>query len=72
MQRRLLGAHAGVAADEVQLAHRHIQRGLVGVLEVQEFGRAFAAARQVNRHQPVVAANAVAGVHDRIADLELR
>jgi hypothetical protein len=36
VQRRLVGADAGVAADQVQLRHRHVQRGLVGVLEVQE------------------------------------
>jgi hypothetical protein len=36
VQRGLVGAHAGVAADQVQLAHRHVQRGLVGVFQVQE------------------------------------
>ena len=39
VQRRLFGADAGVAADQVQLRHRHVQRGLVGVLEVQELRR---------------------------------
>jgi hypothetical protein len=36
VQRRFVGAHAGVAADQLQLAHRHIQHGLVGVFQVQE------------------------------------
>ena len=36
VQRCLVGAHPGVAADQLQLAHRHIERGLVGVFEVQE------------------------------------
>jgi hypothetical protein len=33
-----LGADAGVAADQLQLRHRHVQRRLVGVFEVQELG----------------------------------
>ena len=37
VQRRLFGADAGVAADQVQLRHRHVERGLVGVFQVQEF-----------------------------------
>jgi hypothetical protein len=36
VQRRLVGAHAGVAADQVQLADRHVEHGLVGVFQVQE------------------------------------
>jgi hypothetical protein len=36
VQRRFVGAHAGVAADQLQLADRHVQRGLVGVFQVQE------------------------------------
>ena len=36
VQRRLVGAHPGVAADQLQLADRHIERCLVGVLEVQK------------------------------------
>ena len=36
VQRRLVGAHAGVAADQLQLADRHVQRGRVGVLQLQK------------------------------------
>ena len=36
VQRRFLGADAGVARDQVQLRHRHVERRLVGVFEVQE------------------------------------
>ena len=39
VQRRLLGAHAGVARDQVQLRDRHVELRLVGVLEVQELAR---------------------------------
>jgi hypothetical protein len=69
VQRRLVGADAGVAADQVQLRHRHVQRGLVGVFQVQELAGAFA---QVDVQQPLVAADAVVDVHHRVADLQLR
>ncbi len=69
VQRRLLGRHAGVAADQRELRHRHVQRRLVGVFQVQELARTFA---QVDVDQPHVAADAVRGVHDRIAQLQLR
>ena len=48
VQRRFFGADAGVAADQVQLRHRHVERGLVGVLQVQELaGAAFASPRSM-------------------------
>ena len=77
VQRRLVGADAGVAADQVQLRHRHVQRGLVGVLEVQELLQqrlAFGidALAQVHVGQAAVAADAVRAVHHRVADVELR
>ncbi len=68
VQRRLFGRHTGVAADQVQLRHRHVQRGLVGVLEVQELRGAVA---DVDVQQALVAADAVVRVHDRVADLQL-
>ena len=67
VQRGVLGRSARVAADEVQHGHRHVQRGIVGVGQVQEFGRAFT---QVDVDQPHVAADAMLGMHDRIASLE--
>ena len=33
----LVGADAGVATDQLQLTDRHIEHGLVGILQVQEF-----------------------------------
>ena len=39
VQRRGGRIGAAVAADQVQLRHRHVQRGLVRVLELQELGR---------------------------------
>jgi hypothetical protein len=53
----------------VQLRHRHVQLGLLGVFQVQEFGLAFA---QVHAGQAHVAADAVVDVHHRVADLQLR
>ncbi len=69
VQRRLFGRHAGVARDQVQLRHRHVERGLVGVLEVQELARTIA---QVDVEQALVAADAVIHMHHRVADLQLR
>ena len=71
VQRRLVGADAGVAADQVQLRHRHVERRLVGVLEVQELGRLLVAAAEVDVDQAEVAADAVVDVHHRVADLQL-
>ncbi|GAB1384227.1 hypothetical protein MASR1M50_25480 [Burkholderiales bacterium] len=36
VQRRLVGTDAGVAADQVQLRHRHVQHRLLRVFQVQE------------------------------------
>ena len=75
VQRGLVGAHAGVASDQLQLAHRHIQRGFVGVFEVQKLlqcGRAVGVLlAQVHVDQAPVAADAVRAVHDWIAHIQL-
>ena len=34
VQRRFFGADAGIAADQVQLADRHVERGFVGVFQM--------------------------------------
>ena len=68
VQGRGLGQAAGVAADDVQLRHRHIELVLAGVFKQQELGLAFA---KIKVEQALVAAYAVLGVHHRIADLEL-
>ena len=77
VQRRLVGADAGVAAHQVQLAHGHVERGLVGVLQVQHFlqqrlALGIGALAQVHVDQAAVAADAVRGVHHRVAHVELR
>ena len=48
-----------------RLRHRHVELGVVGVDELQEFGRAFA---HVQRDEAEVAADAVLLVDDRVAD----
>ena len=67
MQRGVLGCGTRIAANEVQHGHRHVQGGVVGVGQVQEFGRTFA---QVDVDQPHVAADTVLCMDDRIARLE--
>ena len=76
MQRRFIGAHPGVATNQLQLADGHIQRGLVGIFKVQEFlqqrrtvRRLFA---QVKIDQAPVAADAVGAVNHRVANVQLR
>lgn len=76
VQRRLVGADAGVAADLVQLRDGHVERGLVGVLQVQHFLQerlafGIGALAQVHVDQAAVAADAVRGVDHRVADVEL-
>ena len=67
VQRGILGRGARVAADEVQHGHWHVQGGIVGVGQVQEFGGAFT---QVDVDQPHVAPDAMLGMDDRVARLE--
>ena len=75
VQRRFIGTHAGVAADHLQLAHGHIQRGLVGVFQVQElllFGLAIGAQLpHIHVDEAAVAPNAVRAVYHRVAHIEL-
>ena len=75
VQGRLVGAHAGVAADQLQLADRHIQRGRVGVLQLQELLQLrhtmFIGLAHVHIEQPAVAADAVRRVHHRVAHAQL-
>jgi hypothetical protein len=75
VQRRLVGADARVAADLLQLADRHVQHGFVGVFEVQELLQCRFAVRvllaQVQIDQAPVAADAVGGMHHRVADVQL-
>ena len=57
------------------MADRHIQRGLVSIFQVQKLLQLRLALRVLIAHihvdQATVAANAVAGVHHGIADVEL-
>jgi len=75
VQRRFVGTHAGVAANQVQLAHRHIEHGVVGVFEVQELLQRGCAVgvllAQVHVDEATVAANAVGVVHHGVAQVEL-
>ena len=75
VQRRLVGAHAGVAADELQLAHGHIQHGLVGIFQVQKLlhgGRAIGVlVAHVHVDQAPVAADAVLAVDHRVSHVQL-
>ncbi len=68
VQRRVIGRSAAVAADEMQVADRHVQLGVVGVDELQELVGAVA---QVEGEKTEVAADAVLFVHDGIADPHL-
>ncbi len=68
VQRRMLGRPARVAADRVQLRHRHVELVLLRVLEEQEFRGAFA---EVEVDQAPVAPDAVLHVHHRVARAQL-
>ncbi len=67
VQRGAIRVGTGIARDNVQLRHRHEELGLVGVMQFEEF--LFAEA-EIHPDQPAVTADAVAFVHDRVADLE--
>ena len=76
VQRRFVGTHAAVAADEMQLADRHIQGGFVCVFEMQKLlqqglTQFVQPLPHVHVHQTTVAANAVAAVHHGVAHLQL-
>ena len=59
---------AAVAADEVQLRHRHVELVVVGVFQQHEFRGTVA---QIEIEQTLIAADAVVRVHHRIAHLDL-
>ena len=69
VQRRIVGRGAAVTADQVQAADRHIELGVFGVAEVQEFRWPVA---EIHRHQTQIAADPVLLMDDRIADANLR
>ena len=69
VQRRVLGRGAGVAADQVQLLHRHVDAVAVLVLEHQELP---GLAADLHRHESLVAPDAVFLVHHRRAGVEVR
>ncbi len=69
VQRRLFGRHAAVAADQVQLRHRHVELVVPGIFQVQKFRLAFA---QVEIGEAEIAADTVLGVHYGVADAQLR
>ena len=75
VQRGFVGAHAGVAADQLQLAHGHIQHGLVGVFQVQKLlhgGRAVGVlVAHVHVDEAAVATDAVGAVHHGVAHVQL-
>ena len=68
VQRRGVRRGAAVAADEVEVRHRDVELGVVGVDELQELVGSVA---QVERDEAEVAADAVLLVHHRIADAHL-
>ena len=73
VQRCFLGADAGVARDQMELRDRHVERGLVGVFEVQELaGAPILSIREVDALQARIAPDAVVRMHHRVADLQLR
>ena len=59
---------AGVAGDQVQVGHRHVQLGVFGVFEGQEFGGLIV---DFQDRQPQVATDAVIDVHHRRAFAQL-
>ena len=68
VQRRGFRRAAAVAADDMQLRHRHVEFVGVGIFQQQEFVLAFA---EVEIDQPAIARDAMLLVHHRVADLEL-
>ena len=72
VQRRFVGADPGVAADLLELADRHIQHGLVGVLQVQKFLHlGLLVGSQVHVQEAPVAADAVLGMDHGVAHIQL-
>ena len=68
VQRCGVGICAGVTRNDVQLRHRHKELGLARVVQFEEF---LLAEAEIHAHQPLIAADAMAFMNDRVADLEL-
>ena len=68
MQRRQGIVTAGVAGDQVQAGHRHVELCFVGILQGEEFG---GLAVELHGHQAQVAADAVIDMHHRRAFAQL-
>ena len=62
-----VGRLAGIAADEMQLRHRHIKLRLARVFKQHHFTDTFA---QIHAHQAHIAADAVFFVHHRVTDVD--
>ncbi len=75
VQRSFVGTHAGVAADELQLAYGHIQHRFTRVLQVQKLLQGRGSVRvfvaYVHVDEAPIAADAVRAVHDGVAHIEL-
>ena len=69
MQRREFRRSARVAADQMQLRHRHVELVALGVFDGEELG---GVAAHVQRFQAAVAAHAMVLVHDGRAQRDLR
>ena len=69
MQQHGFGIDAAVARDDFELGNRHVELGLVGILEVEKL---FIAVAVVHVHQAEIAADAMILVHYRVADLQFR
>ena len=68
MQRGQRVVAAGVAGDQVQVGHRHVELGLLGVFQHEEFGGLIL---DFQRRQAQIAADAVVDVHHRRAFAQL-
>ena len=67
VQRRVLLARTGVAGNQVQRRHRHIDLGLFGIFEAKEL---HGIAVDGEGDEPAIAPDAVVEMHHRRADVE--
>ena len=76
MQGCFVGTHACVATNQLQLADGHIQRGFVGIFQMQKLLQGWRAIwvllAQIHVDQTAVTPNAVGVVHHGVAHIELR
>ena len=74
VQRGFVGTHPGVTADQLQLAHGHVEHGVVGVLQMQKLlqGRLALGIFVAHIHidKPPVAANTVGVVDYGVAHVQ--